>query len=249
MPRRRATSVPAVPISCASASSSTSLAPLARERLDGQHALRVPGDRDGGRFGQIHALAAQRAHGGHLGQQHAGHRTRRPTSGAWRWARPPRRPARGPTASAGTRSDAPRSAHGPPAPAVARLPPPASTARPRCRPRTPVPPTSPARRCPGRRRRRRRARRRSDDRQGHGWTEATPDSSSRPVETLSCSLIVTFRNLLGLASRTYRSSCFVVCGLSCLGGVTCAPLRGHLRFGVESRLAVDTSSGHAFQLH
>ena len=39
---------------------------------------------------------------------------------------------------------------------------------------------------------------------GVAGREATPDSSSRPVDTLSCSLIVTSCNLLGAASRTYR---------------------------------------------
>ena len=52
------------------------LGALGRERLDRQHALRVACDGDGRCCGQIHALAAQRAHSGDLGQQHAGHRHR-----------------------------------------------------------------------------------------------------------------------------------------------------------------------------
>ena len=44
------------------------------ERLNGQHALGVPRDRDRRRGGQVHALTGQGAHGGDLGEQDAGHR-------------------------------------------------------------------------------------------------------------------------------------------------------------------------------
>ena len=120
MPRRRATSVPAAPISWASASSSTSLAPPALQRLDGQHALGVPGHRHrrGGRRGPG-------PDGSGRGWRRSGSAGRRaprppPRSAAWRWAPARRRPARGPTAAARSRSAARRRVRRRPAPAAAR---------------------------------------------------------------------------------------------------------------------------------
>ena len=73
MPRRRATSVPAVPISCASASSSTSLAPLAASASTASTPCEWPATATAGVAVRSMPLAAQRAHSGDLGQQHARH--------------------------------------------------------------------------------------------------------------------------------------------------------------------------------
>ncbi len=76
MPRRRATSVPAAPISCGHGQQLGVARAPGLERLDRQHALRVPGDGHRRCGVQVHALSRQGAHGGDLGQQHAGHRHR-----------------------------------------------------------------------------------------------------------------------------------------------------------------------------
>ena len=53
------------------------LGPTGPERRDGHHALRVAGQRDRRGVGEVHALTAQGAGRGDLGQQHTGNRHRR----------------------------------------------------------------------------------------------------------------------------------------------------------------------------
>ena len=65
-----------------------------------------------------------------------------------------------------------------------------------------------------------------------------PDSSSRPVDTLSCSLIVTFCNLLSPALARLASH-FVVCGLSSGGLRGPAPAGPHV-----IRRRIPTGFGH-----
>ena len=135
MPRRRATSEPAAPISCSQRQQLDVRAPPALSDSHGQHALRVSGDGHRRVRGQIQALAGQRADGGHLGQQDAGDRHRGRGQLLWRSAPAPRRPARAPSAAARSRPAEPRRVRGRPARAAARPRRPGCSARTRCRPR------------------------------------------------------------------------------------------------------------------
>ena len=193
MPRRRATSVAAAPISCAMASSSTSLAPLARSDSTASMPCECPaiGHRRGAV--QVQALSAQRPNRGDLGQQDAGHRRSPPRSAAWLWAPTPQPPARAPSCSGSKpigRTTTSSRATG--ASSSAGLTGQSSRSRTRCPRRHQLLQVFPARRCPGRRRRPRTARRRSDDRPGRERRATAPGNLGRihrrgPADTVSYS--------------------------------------------------------------